>query len=152
MENLAEISWLIPSAPLGGGLFLGILLVSFNRTMNRLTKPVSVILIGSMLLADLISFFLVKEKIAGSITYLNINIFSYHLRYDLFLDQIVDKFLLIILSSFLSIMLASFYYLERRVGYVRYFITLSIASSLIVCFIMSGNLFHSIYSTLVNII
>ncbi|MFM8974316.1 MAG: hypothetical protein ACKOFN_01085, partial [Vulcanococcus sp.] len=38
---LAELAWLIPVLPLAGACLVGLGLISFNRTINRLRKPVA---------------------------------------------------------------------------------------------------------------
>ncbi len=43
MPAAAEIAWLIPLLPLAGAAFIGLLLTTFNLTMNRLSKPVAVL-------------------------------------------------------------------------------------------------------------
>ena len=46
MSVLSDLAWLIPVAPFCGSLFVAVLLISFNITMNRLRKPVSFFLAG----------------------------------------------------------------------------------------------------------
>ena len=41
MTSLSDTAWLIPASPLFGAFIVGLLLVNFNRTINRLTKPIS---------------------------------------------------------------------------------------------------------------
>jgi NAD(P)H-quinone oxidoreductase subunit 5 len=45
MPSAAELAWLIPVLPLFGALITGLGLISFNRTVNRLRKPVALLLI-----------------------------------------------------------------------------------------------------------
>ena len=42
MSSAAEIAWLIPVLPLLGAVVTGLGLISFNRTINRLKKPVAI--------------------------------------------------------------------------------------------------------------
>ena len=58
MDEFLEYSWLIPVIPFLVASLLGILLVSFDRTMNRLSKPVFAISLGSTSLSALLSYFL----------------------------------------------------------------------------------------------
>ena len=44
MPTLIDLAWLIPFIPCLGAILIAILLVSFTRTMNRLSKPVAFIL------------------------------------------------------------------------------------------------------------
>ena len=52
---------------MGMALLVLILLVSFNRTINRLTKPVSAVAVFSLLSSALISAFLYFKKIEGEV-------------------------------------------------------------------------------------
>ena len=45
MPSAAELAWLIPVLPLRGACLSGLGLISFNRTVNRLRKPVAVLLL-----------------------------------------------------------------------------------------------------------
>ena len=47
MPSAAELAWLIPVLPLMGACLTGLGLISFNRTVNRLRKPVALLLIGA---------------------------------------------------------------------------------------------------------
>jgi prolyl oligopeptidase PreP (S9A serine peptidase family) len=47
MPSAAELAWLIPVLPLVGAFITGLGLISFNRTVNRLRKPVALLLITS---------------------------------------------------------------------------------------------------------
>ena len=44
MPSAADSAWLIPVLPLIGALITGLGLISFNRTINRLRKPVALLL------------------------------------------------------------------------------------------------------------
>ena len=55
MGNFINSATLIPLIPLLTSLFIFILLVSFNRTLNRLTKPVTALVALSLLSSAFIS-------------------------------------------------------------------------------------------------
>ena len=63
MGNLINSPILIPLIPLITSLFIFILLVSFNRTLNRLTKPVTALVAISLLSSTLITSFDYFKKI-----------------------------------------------------------------------------------------
>ena len=52
---------------MGMALFVLILLVSFNRTINRLTKPVTFLVVFSLLSSALISSYLYLKNIEGEL-------------------------------------------------------------------------------------
>ena len=143
MPTLLGSSVLIPLVPIISGVFIGLLLVSFSRTMNRLTKPVSYFLITSLAFSELIDFILFRKNISGNDLIFGSN-----------LELVVDKTSIIFAESigfiFLLIMLFSVAKLQRRNGYVRYFILLGFFSGLLYLFSFSGIPFHNFYYTLAS--
>ncbi|MDC3077789.1 NADH-quinone oxidoreductase [Prochlorococcus sp. AH-716-O05] len=110
-------------------LFILILLVSFNRTMNRLTKPVSALVVFSLLSSALISAFLYFKKIEGEV------FLSYYLKLFestnliLHLNSLTEKiviFFTVIISIVIGLL---FYKLPRQKGYVSLIIGISLISS-----------------------
>ncbi len=140
---LLNLTWLIPGAPIIASTFITLLLFCFSKTMNRLTKPVSYFIIISLAFSELINFILFKKNISG-----NEQIFGSHI------ELAVDRSALLFAESlgfiFLFIMLFSVTKLQRRNGYVRYFILLGFFSGFVYCFSFSGSLFHSFYDPLVS--
>ena len=63
MGNFINSTTLIPLIPLVTSLFIFILLVSFNRTLNRLTNPVTALVALSLLSSAFISLFDYFKKI-----------------------------------------------------------------------------------------
>ena len=63
MGNFINSTTLIPLIPLITSLFIFILLASFNRTLNRLTKPVTAMVVLSLLSSAFISLFDYFKKI-----------------------------------------------------------------------------------------
>ena len=63
MGNFINSTTLIPLIPLATSFFILILLASFNRTLNRLTKPVTALVALSLLSSAFISLFDYFKKI-----------------------------------------------------------------------------------------
>ena len=63
MGNLINSTILIPLIPFFTSLFIFVLLVSFNRTLNRLTKPVTALVALSLSSSAFISSFDYFKKI-----------------------------------------------------------------------------------------
>ncbi len=114
---------------MGMALFILILLVSFNRTVNRLTKPVSALAVFSLLSSALISSFLYFKKIEGEV------FLSYYLKLFestnlvLHLNSLTEKiviFFTVIISIVIGLL---FYKLPRQKGYVSLIIVISLISS-----------------------
>ena len=143
MTMLLDLSWLIPGLPLLASIFIAVLLLSFSKTMNRLTKPVSYFIIISLTFSEIINFILFKNNISGN-----------DLLFGSNFVLVIDRPALLVSESigliFLLIMLFSVAKLERKNGYVRYFISLGLLSSLVYLFSFSGSLFHNFYDPFIS--
>ena len=140
---LLNLAWLIPGIPIISSVFITVLLLSFNTTMNRLTKPVSYFLIISLTLSEIINFILFKNDITGNEQFFLRN-------FQLVVDKPAILFSESIGLFFLLIMIFSVAKLQRRKGYVRYFILLSLFSGFLSLFSFSGSLFHSFCDPLIS--
>jgi len=150
MSELLRFSWLIPTLPFAGSALIGVLLFSFNRTMNRLTKPISWFLISCVALSTIYSFIAFKSHLSGNI--LNIDFLTEKIGYPLGLYIDDQSLLFSIVFGFIEliIMISSYIFLNRNKGYVRYIITIGIISSIIFSFFLSGEYFHTLMDPLVN--
>ena len=140
---LLNLAWLIPALPISVSIFILLLLLSFSKTINRLTKPVSYFLITSLISSEILNFILFKNNISG-------NDFLFGSNLKLVLDRPALVFAELIGLFFLLIMIYSFAKLKRRNGYVRYFIFLGFFSGLVYLFSFSGGLFHNFYDPLIS--
>ena len=111
--------------------------------MNRLTKPVSYFIIISLTFSEIFNFILFKKNIVG-------NDLIFRSNFELVVDRSALLFSESIGLIFLLIMLFSVAKLERRTGYVRYFISLGLLSGLVYLFSFSGSLFHNFYDPLIS--
>ena len=140
---LLNLTWLIPGLPIIASIFIALLLLSFSKTMNRLTKPVSYFIIISLIFSEIINFILFKKDISGIELLIGSNF-----------QLVVDRSALLFSESiglvFLLIMLFSVAKLKRRSGYVRYFILLGLLSGFSYLFSFSGSLFHNFYDPLIT--
>ena len=140
---LLNLTWLIPGLPIIASIFIALLLLSFSKTMNRLTKPVSYFIIISLIFSEIINFILFKKDISGIELLIGSNF-----------QLVVDRPALLVSESiglvFLLIMLFSVAKLKRRSGYVRYFILLGLLSGFAYLFPFSGSLFHNFYDPLIT--
>ncbi len=140
---LLNLTWLIPGLPIFASVFIALLLLSFNKTMNRLTKPVSYFIIASLTFSEIINFISFKKNIVGH--YLPFGGYI-----ELFIDRPALLFSELIGLIFLFIMLFSVAKLKRRNGYVRYFVFLGLFSGFVYLFSFSGSLFHNFYDPLIS--
>ena len=140
---LLNFIWLIPGFPIIASALIGVLLLSFSKTMNRLTKPVSYFIMISLVVSEIINYIFLKKNISGN-----------DLIFGSYFELVVDKSSLIFSESigllFLLIMLFSVTRLKRRNGYVRYFAFLGFLSGLFFLFSFSGNIFHKFYDPILS--
>ena len=135
---LLNLTWLIPGLPIISSIFVALLLLSFSKTTNRLTKPVSYFLISSISFSEIINFILFKNNISGK-----------DILFGSGFELVVDRPALLFSESIglilLLTMIFSFAKLKRRSGYVRYFVTLGLLSGFVYLFSFSGGIFHKLY-------
>ena len=110
-------------------LFILILLVSFNRTINRLTKPVSFLVAISLLSSAFISAFYYFKKIEGELFLSNyLKIFENN-NTVLHLDLLSEKIIILFSLTMTIVIGLSFYKLPRKKGYVSLMVGIGVISS-----------------------
>ena len=136
MENSLSISVLIPSLPMFASIFIFVLLASFNRTINRLTKPVSAIIGLSLLGSAALSSYYYLKNIEGDL--LISNYFKIFKKTNLVMHfSLLTEKITIFLSLLIVIIVGfSSYKLPRGKGYVSLMITIGAISSLLIFVIL----------------
>ena len=129
MGNYINTAILIPLIPLLTALFIFILLVSFNRTLNRLTKPVTVIVALSLLSSAFISSFDYFKKIEKELVLSEFLKFFEETNLVIHLNLVNEKIIIFFSLIMLSIIGLSFYKLPRKKGYILLMISLGLISS-----------------------
>ena len=115
---------------MSAALFVLVLLASFNRTINRLTKPVSVFIGLSLLSSAFISFYYYFNKIEGELILSNYLKILEKTNLIIHLNSLSEK-ILILFSLIMTTLIGLFFYkLPRRRGYVSLTITIGLISSL----------------------
>ena len=120
---------LIPLIPLVTALFIFILLVSFNRTLNRLTKPVSALVALSLLSSAVISSIDYFKKIEEEVVLSEFLKFFEKTNLVIHLNLVNEKIIIFFSLTMLLIIGLSFYKLPRKKGYVSLMISLGLISS-----------------------
>ena len=129
MGNLINTSILIPLIPLVTALFIFVLLVSFNRTLNRLTKPVTTLVALSLLSSAVISSFDYFKKIEEELVLSKFFKFFEETNLVVHLNLVNEK-IIIFFSLIMTLVIGlSFYKLPRKKGYVLLMIGLGFISS-----------------------
>ena len=136
MENFINISILIPLFPLVTALFVFALLASFTRTINRLTKPVSALIVFSLLISGLISSFYYFKKIEGELVLSKYLEILNGTNLVIHINLISERILIIFSLITAIIIVLCFNKLPRREGYVSLMISIGIISSTVMLLIM----------------
>ena len=122
--------------PMAASLFIFLLLVSFNRTMNRLTKPVSALIGFSLLSSCLISSYYYSKKIEGDLVLSNILNFFEGTNLVIHLNLMSEKIIIFFSLIMIIVVGLSFYKLPRKKGFVSLMIGLGLISSSVILSIL----------------
>jgi len=134
--NFINSTILIPLIPLVTALFIFILLVSFNRTLNRLTKPVTALVALSLLSSSFIGCFDYFNKIEEELVLSKFLKFFEETNLVIHLNLVNEKIIIFFSLIMLLIIGISFYKLPRKKGYVSLMISLGLISSSVILSIL----------------
>ena len=129
MGTLINSTILIPLIPFFTSLFIFVLLVSFNRTLNRLTKPVTALIALSLLSSAFITSFDYFKKIEEELILSEVLKFLEGKNLVLHLNLVNEKIIIFLSLIMIFIIGISFYKLPRKKGYVSLMISLGLISS-----------------------
>ena len=129
MGNFINSTTLIPLIPLVTSFFILILLASFNRTLNRLTKPVTALVALSLLSSAFISSFDYLKKIEEELVLSEFLKFFEEKNLVIHLNLVNEKIIIFFSLIMILIIGISFYKLPRKKGYVSLMISLGLISS-----------------------
>ena len=136
MGNFINSTTLIPLIPLVTSFFILILLASFNRTLNRLTKPVTALVALSLLSSAFISLFDYFKKIEEELVLSEFLKFFEEKNLVLHLNLVNEKIIIFFSLIMILIIGISFYKLPRKKGYVSLMISLGLISSSVILSIL----------------
>ena len=136
MGNFINSSTLITLIPLVTSLFIFVLLVSFNRTLNRLTKPVTALVALSLLSSAFISSFDYFKKIEDELVLSEFLKFFEEKNLVIHLNLVNEKIIIFFSLIMILIIGISFYKLPRKKGYVSLMISLGLISSSVILSIL----------------
>lgn len=142
--SAADLAWLIPLLPLLGASVTGLGLLSFNRTINRLRKPVALFLISCVGASAVLSFAVLAEQLAGAapkvalFDWSSAGTFSLQMGYQV--DPLGAVMLALVTTIALLVMVYSDGYMAHDKGYVRFFTYLALFSSSMLGLVISPNL------------
>ena len=136
MGNFINTSILIPLIPLVTSLFVFVLLASFNRTVNRLTKPVTALIAFSLLSSAFISSLYFFKKIEEELVLSKFLKYFDNTNLVMHLNLVNEKIIIFFSLIMILVIGLSFYKLPRKKGYVSLMIGLGLISSSIMISIL----------------
>ena len=136
MGNFINSTTLIPLIPLVTSVFILILFASFNRTLNRLTKPVTALVALSLLSSAFISLFDYFKKIEEELVLSEFLKFFEEKNLVIHLNLVNEKIIIFFSLIMILIIGISFYKLPRKKGYVSLMISLGLISSSVILSIL----------------
>ncbi|MFO8237958.1 MAG: NAD(P)H-quinone oxidoreductase subunit 5 [Prochlorococcaceae cyanobacterium] len=144
MPSAAELAWLIPVLPLAGAGLVGLGLISFNRTVNRLRKPVALLLISCVGAAAVLSYAVLAQQLAGAgateVLFNWASAGTFNLQMGFRVDALAAVMLALVTTIALLVMVYSDGYMAHDKGYVRFFTYLALFSSSMLGLVISPNL------------
>tara|TARA_Y100000589_G_scaffold87104_1_gene81162 strand:- start:753 stop:1181 length:429 start_codon:yes stop_codon:yes gene_type:complete len=136
MEDYLKLSILLPIFPFGMTVLIFILLRSFTRTINRLTKPVSILFLISTLMTTLSSLYLFLNHVEGDIPLSKFLSIFKGFNLEIHLNQLTEKIIIFLGLISSSIILYSVAKLPRQSGYVLYMVSIGFITSLLISAIL----------------
>jgi len=144
MPSAAELAWLIPVLPLVGACITGLGLISFNRTVNRLRKPVAWLLISCVGAAAVLSYAVLAQQLAGAgpteVLFNWASAGTFNLQMGFRVDALGAVMLALVTTIAVLVMVYSDGYMAHDKGYVRFFTYLALFSSSMLGLVISPNL------------
>ncbi|MBM5824989.1 MAG: NAD(P)H-quinone oxidoreductase subunit 5 [Cyanobacteria bacterium M_surface_10_m2_119] len=144
MPSAAELAWLIPVLPLAGACLVGLGLISFNRTINRLRKPVAWLLISCVGAAAVLSYAILAQQLAGAgpteVLFNWASAGTFNLQMGFRVDALAAVMLSLVTTIAVLVMVYSDGYMAHDKGYVRFFTYLALFSSSMLGLVISPNL------------
>ena len=139
MENSINFSIFLPALPFEMAFFVFVLLRSFNRTINRLTKPVSFLILISIVSSILLSLFYLSNQVEGNLDLPAYLFFFENLNLHLHLNAFTEKITIFIGIVSSIIVIFSVIKLPRKNGYVMYMVSIGFLTALLIMFTLLFN-------------
>ncbi len=132
MENSINFSIFLPALPFGMAFVLFVFLKLFNRTINRLTKPISFLILISIISSISLSLFYLSNHVEGDLDLPSYLIFLKNLNLQLHLNALTEKITIIIGILSALIIIFSVIKLPRKNGYVLYMVSIGFITALLI--------------------
>jgi NAD(P)H-quinone oxidoreductase subunit 5 len=144
MEQVYQYAWLIPVLPLMGAMLVGVGLISFNQTTNRLRQPTAILIVSLIGMAMVLSFGLCWSQFQGHAPYTQMVEWAaagdFHLSMGYTVDPLTAMMLVVVTTVAFLVMIYTDGYMAHDPSYVRFYAYLSLFSSSMLGLVVSPNL------------
>ncbi|MCA1991178.1 MAG: NAD(P)H-quinone oxidoreductase subunit 5 [Coleofasciculus sp. S288] len=144
MEPLYQYAWLIPVLPLAGAMLVGLGLISFSQTTNKLRQLNAVLIVSLMGAAMVLSFALLWSQFHGHEAFTRSLEWAaagnFHLSMGYTIDHLTALMLVIVTTVAFLVMIYTDGYMAHDPGYVRFYAYLSLFGSSMLGLVVSPNL------------
>lgn len=144
MELIYQYVWLIPVLPLAGAVLIGLGLVTFNQTTNRLRRGSAVFIVSLVGAAMVMSLAILWSQIQGHAPYICgfewVTAGNFHLKVGYTIDHLAAMMLAIVTTVAFLVMIYTDGYMAHDPSYVRFYVYLSLFSSSMLGLVISPNL------------
>jgi len=144
MDFAYQYAWLIPVLPLAAALIIGLGLITYNETTNKLRQANAVLSVSAIGAAMVLSINLLWSQIQGHPTYLWTfewaQAGSFHLNMGFEIDHLASLMLVIVTTVAFLVQIYTDGYMHSDPSYVRFYAYLSLFSSSMLGLVISPNL------------
>lgn len=144
MELIYQYVWLIPVLPLAGAVLIGLGLVTFNQTTNRLRRGSAIFIVSLVGAAMVLSLAILWSQIQGHAPYMQMTEWvvagNFHLTVGYTIDHLAAMMLGIVTTVAFLVMIYTDGYMAHDPSYVRFYVYLSLFSSSMLGLVISPNL------------
>ncbi|NJR40347.1 MAG: NADH-quinone oxidoreductase subunit L, partial [Leptolyngbyaceae cyanobacterium CSU_1_4] len=144
MESIYQFAWIIPVLPLAGATLLGLGLVSYGKTTNKLRSLSSGLIVSLCGTAMVLSFALLFSQLQGHAPYTHLIEWAaagdFRLTMGYTVDHLTAMMLVIVTTVAFFVMIYTDGYMAHDAGYVRFYAYLSLFSSSMLGLVLSPNL------------
>jgi NAD(P)H-quinone oxidoreductase subunit 5 len=144
MELLYQYVWLIPILPLAGAGLIGLGLITFNQTTNRLRRESAIFIVSLVGAAMVLSLAVLASQIQGHASYTQMTEWvvagNFHLTVGYTIDHLAAMMLTIVTTVAFLVMIYTDGYMAHDPSYVRFYVYLSLFSASMLGLVISSNL------------
>jgi NAD(P)H-quinone oxidoreductase subunit 5 len=144
MDFAYQYAWLVAVLPLSAAFIIGTGLITFNKSTNKLRKPISILSVSAIGAAMVIAFGILWSQIQGHEPYLWTfewaSAGDFHLSMGIVIDQLTALMLVIVTTVSFLVQIYTDGYMAHDPSYPRFYAYLSLFSFSMLGLVVSPNI------------